>query len=313
MIKDSKILVTGSTGMVGHSLVSELKKRGYTNLLLPDMNKIDLRVQKQVNDYFKKEAPEFVFHLAAKVGGISANIASPGGFLYDNLMIVSNVINSAKEYNTKKLLYLGSSCVYPKECKQPMREEDLLSGKLEPTNEGYALAKIAGLKMCEYYNKQYNTNFICLMPCNLYGPYDTFDIKKSHVISSLLLKFHSAKKNKDAVVEIWGSGMARRELLYVDDVAFAMVYFMEKYDASDLPPFINIGLGEDISISELAEMVKDITMFKGKMYFDKTKPEGMMKKLLDISEAKTFGWVPKTSLRDGIEKTYQWFLENEKN
>src|SRR3989344_8994433 len=284
MDKNSKILITGSGGMVGSALIRRLKKGGYKNLLIPNSKELDLRKQMHVENYFKKNKPEYVFHIAAKVGGIKANINYPAEFLYDNLLMQNNAIESARKFGVKKLLFLGSSCIYPREASQPMKEELLLSGKLESTNEGYAIAKIAGLKLCEYYNKQYNTNFISLMPCNLYGINDHFELENSHVISALILKFHNAKKKNLTFVDIWGSGNARREFLFVDDAADAILYFMLNYDAKDLMPFVNIGYGKDVSIKHLAFMIKDIIGFKGEIKFDASKPEGMLRKLLDITK-----------------------------
>jgi len=312
MKKDSSILITGSTGMVGKSLVNKLKSKEYTNLLLPSSKELDLRKQAGVEDYFKKNKIDFVFHLAAKVGGIAANIAAPAEFLYDNLAMQLNIIEASRKKKIKKLMFLSSSCVYPKESKQPMKEEYLLSGKLEPTNEGYALAKIAGLKLCEYYNKQYNTNFISLMPSNVYGPNDHFEPEKSHVISALMLKFHDAKIKKMPFVEVWGSGNARREFLFVEDLTNAMIYFMKDVDFSQMPPFLNIGSGKDISIEELSKFIKEIVGYKREIRFDKSKPDGMMKKLLDVSKAKEFGWNAKIDLKEGLKLTYGWFETNKK-
>ena len=313
MNKKSKILVTGAGGMVGKTLVNELKIKGFLNLLTPNSKELNLKNKDEVEPYFMKHEPEYVFHLAAKVGGIKANMNYPAEFLYENLFIQSNVIEASRKFKVKKLLFLGSSCIYPKDSSQPMNEELLLSNKLEPTNEAYAIAKIAGLKMCEYYNKQYGTNFISLMPCNLYGYNDHFEPENSHVISALILKFHEAKLENKDFVEVWGSGNPRRELLFVEDVADAMIYFMLNYDAKDLMPFINIGYGEDISIKELAFMIKEIIEYEGEVKFDISKPDGMLKKLLDVNKAKNLGWESKTGLREGLKKTYEWFKENEKN
>lgn len=296
--------------MVGKALVKRLQEEGCDNLLLPNSKELDLRNQKDVENYFNTNKPEYVFHLAAKVGGIAANIASPDDFLEDNLSIEKNVIKSARENSVDKLLFLGSSCIYPRDCPQPMKEEDLLTGKLEPTNEGYALAKICGLKMCEYSNKQYGTNFINLMPPNIYGINDHFESEKSHVISSLITKFNDAKNRESKSVEIWGTGISRREFLFVEDVADAMVYFMEKYSAKEITPFINIGSGEDISIKDLAFLIKDIMKYDGELIFDASKPDGMPKKLLDNSKATNLGWKAKTNLREGFKKTIEWYLKN---
>ena len=313
MKKDSKIFITGGTGMVGKSLVKKLKERGYIHLLTPSSKELDLRNQNDVEEYFNKYKPEYVFHLAAKVGGILANIEAPADFLYHNLIMQSNVIESARKYKAKKLLFLGSSCIYPKNSPQPMKEEYLLTGKLEPTNEGYGISKIAGLKLCQYYNKQYKTNFISLMPCNLYGPNDHFDPKKSHVTPALILKFHNAKKENLPFVEIWGTGNVKRELLFVEDLTDAILYFILNYDAKDLDPFINIGYGKEVTIKELAFMIKDIVGYEGEIRFDPDKPEGMSEKLVDVTKSRKLGWKFKTDLKEGLKKTYEWYLENEQN
>lgn len=307
---NKKILITGANGMVGKALVKKLREKGIENFLLPDIGELDLRDSKEVEKYFEINKPEIVFHLAARVGGIAANIAAPAEFLYDNLMMEWNVIESAKKNNVEKLLFLGSSCIYPRECPQPMKEEYLLSGKLEPTNEGYALAKICGLKLCEYYNKQYGTNFINLMPPNIYGINDHFGKENSHVVSALITKFVNAKENNLESVEIWGTGIARREFLFVEDVADAMVYFMENYSAGEIGPFVNIGSSEDISIKELAFLIKEIVGYEGELRFDESKPDGMPKKLLDSSKAASLGWRAKTSFREGLKKTIGWYREN---
>jgi len=313
MEKDSAIFITGGNGMVGRSLIKRLQKEGYTNLLPPNSKELDLRDKKKVFEYVKKNNIHYVLHLAARVGGIQENIKRPAEFLYENLEMQNNVIEASRQYKIKKLLFLGSSCIYPTECPQPMMEEHLLSGKLEPTNEGYALAKISGLKLCEYYNKQYGTNFICLMPPNLYGPNDHFDLKRSHVISALITKFHNAKENNESFVEVWGSGKARREFLYVEDIADAILFFMNNYDSSELPPFVNVGSGKDVSIAELVETIKEVVGYTGKIRFDTTKPDGMMKKLIDSDKAKALGWSAKTDLRRGLEETYRWYKENKRH
>lgn len=308
VLKNKKILITGANGMVGKSLLKKLSEEGCINLLTPNSKELDLRNQTEVENYFKKHKPEYVFHLAAKVGGIAANISSPAEFLYDNLAMETNIIESSRKNSVQKLLFLGSSCIYPRECPQPMKEEYLLSGKLEPTNEGYALAKISGLKLCEYYNKQYGTNFLNLMPPNLYGFNDHFEKEKSHVISSLITKFNHAKENKIDFVEVWGTGSSRREFLFVDDCSDAMVYFMKNYSAKEISPFINIGSNEDISIKELAFLIKDLTGYTGEIKFDSTKPDGMPKKLLDSSKASALGWNATTNLKEGLKKTIDWYL-----
>ncbi|MFH1840204.1 MAG: GDP-L-fucose synthase [Nanoarchaeota archaeon] len=311
MKTDSKILITGSNGMVGKSLVRALRDKEFTNLLLPSSKDLDLKDQKKVEEFFQINDIEYVFHLAAKVGGIAANISAPAEFLYDNLMMECNIIEISRKFNIKKILFLGSSCIYPKECEQPMKEEYLLSGKLELTNEGYALAKICGLKLCEYYNKQYNTKFISLMPCNIYGPGDHFEPQKSHVISALILKFHEAKIKNLPYVTIWGTGNARREFLYVKDIVEAIIFFFEK--ETDLPSFVNIGSGKDVSIIELANLIKKIVDYQGEIKLDPSKPDGMPQKLLDINKARGLGWYATTSLKKGLQKTYDWFLKNEKD
>ena len=268
---------------------------------------LDLRNQKAVQDFFEEEKPDVVILAAAKVGGIMANIKSPAIFLYDNLMIQNNVINSSYENGVKKLVFLGSSCIYPRECPQPMKEEYLLDGKVEPTNEGYAIAKIAGMKLCEMYNRQYGTDYISIMPCNLYGIGDNFDPIRSHVVAATIRKFHEAKINHSPTVTIWGTGTARRELLDVEDMADACVYLMESYSGND---FFNVGTGKDISITDLSLLVKDIVGYEGELVYDKTKPDGMPQKVMDCSKLAAKGLTYKTELRDGLTKTYHWYLEN---
>jgi len=310
MNKNIKIYIAGHNGLVGSAIVRRLKKAGYNNLIHRTHKELDLINQKEVDNFFYKERPEWVFLAAAKVGGIMANIEHPAEFLYENLMIECNIINFTYKYGIKKLLFLGSSCIYPRECSQPMKEEYLLDGKLEPTNEGYALAKIAGIKLCEYYNKQYNKNFISLVPSNVYGIGDNFDLSNSHVMAALIRKFHEAKVKKLPIIKIWGTGKAKREFLYVDDLADACLYFMEKYNAEELPPFINIGTGEDISIKKLAELIKDIVGYEGKMVWDASKPNGMPRKVVDATVSHKLGWKAEISLDEGIKRTYMWFLKN---
>jgi len=305
--KNSKIYIAGHRGMVGSSIYDKLIETGYTNFVTRTSKELDLTVQADVDKFFAEERPEIVVLAAAKVGGIMANIESPAVFLYDNLMIQSNVINCSYKYGAKKLLFLGSSCIYPRLAPQPMKEEYLLDGKVEPTNEGYAIAKIAGMKLCEMYNKQYGTDYISVMPCNLYGYNDNFDRKRSHVVAATIRKFHEAKINNAQEVIIWGSGNARRELLFTDDMADACIYLLENYSGND---FFNVGMGTDVSITELSEMVADIVGYKGKMVYDTSKPDGMPQKLMDCSKLEKAGWKYKTSLREGLEKTYRWYLDN---
>lgn len=310
MNKNIEIYIAGHNGLVGSAIVRRLKKAGYNNLIHRTHKELDLINQKEVDNFFCKERPEWVFLAAAKVGGIMANIEYPAEFLYENLMIECNIINSAYKYGIKKLLFLGSSCIYPRECSQPMKEEYLLNGKLEPTNEGYALAKIAGLKLCEYYNKQYNTNFISLVPSNVYGIRDNFDLKNSHVMAALIRRFYEAKVGKLPIIKIWGTGKAKREFLYVDDLANACLYFMENYNAKELPSFINIGTGEDITIKKLVDLIRDIERYEGKIVWDTSKPDGMPRKVVGITVTNKLGWQAKVSLEEGIKKTYEWFLKN---
>ena len=293
--------------MVGSAIVRKLQELGYENLVCKAHNEVDLMRQGEVEQFFDQERPEYVFLAAAKVGGILANSAYPADFIYNNLVIQTNVIHASYLFNAKKLLFLGSSCIYPKLCPQPMKEEYLLSGYLEPTNEPYAIAKIAGIKMCQYYNRQYDTHFISVMPTNLYGPNDNFDLETSHVLPALMRKFHEAKAKDRKEVEIWGTGKPRREFLHVDDLADACVYLMNHYDESD---FINIGTGKDSSIRELAEIVARVVGFEESLRFDTSKPDGTPQKLMDVSRLKSLGWSPRISLKDGIKQTYEWCLKN---
>ncbi|RCW86919.1 GDP-L-fucose synthase [Halanaerobium sp. DL-01] len=307
MGKDAKIYVAGHRGLVGSAIMRKLKKEGYNNLVYRTSSELDLRRQEKVEDFFKEEKPEYVILAAAKVGGIKANDTYSAEFLYDNLMIESNVIDAAYQNDVKKLLFLGSSCIYPKFADQPMKEDYLLSGKLESTNEGYAVAKITGIKLCEHYNKQYGTNFISAMPTNLYGPNDNFDLETSHVLPALIRKFHEAKANNEDEVVIWGTGKPRREFLHVDDLADALLYLMNNYGGDQ---FVNVGVGKDISILELAELIKDIVGFEGEIVNDLSKPDGTPRKLLDVSRLNELGWEAQISLEEGIKDTYQWFKEN---
>lgn len=305
MNKDSKIYVAGHRGLVGSAIVRGLKLKGYNNIIGRTHAELDLTDQYSVEEFFKTEKPEYVFLAAAKVGGIMANSEAPADFILENLKIQNNVIGMAYKYNVKKLMFLGSSCIYPKMCPQPIKEEYLLSGYLEETNEGYALAKISGLKMCQFFNKQYGTNYISVMPTNLYGPYDNFHPTKSHVMPSLIRKFHEAKVNNLPEVEIWGSGTPLREFLYSEDMADACIYLMETYKGND---FFNIGTGKEITIKGLAELIKEVVGYEGNLKFDPTKPDGTPRKLLDVSRLEKAGWTYKTELRDGIKKAYEWYV-----
>jgi GDP-L-fucose synthase len=302
----AKILILGRSGLVGSSIENEFRRRGYLNIIGLRSKQLDLTRQTLVEDYFEKERPDYVILAAAKVGGIMANIQAPAQFIYENLAIQNNVIHSAYKHEVKKLLFLASSCIYPRLSPQPMREEYLMDGKLEPTNEGYALAKIAGLKMCQMYNKQYGANFISVMPCNIYGIGDNFNPEQSHVVAGLIRKFHEAKVNNKEYVNVWGTGNARRELMFNEDLADACLFLFENYSGND---FFNIGTGQDVSIKELAELIKGVVGFKGKIKYDHSKPDGMPQKLLDITKLNQVGWVCKTELKDGIRKTYEWFLD----
>ncbi|MDO9287287.1 MAG: GDP-L-fucose synthase [Thermodesulfovibrionales bacterium] len=303
---NSKIYVAGHRGLVGSAILRRLESEGYKNIIHRARKELDLTRQSAVEAFFEKEKPEYVFLAAAKVGGIHANSTYPAEFIYSNLMVQANVINAAHIYGVGKLLFLGSSCIYPRDCPQPMKEEYLLSGYLEPTNEPYAVAKIAGIRMCQSYNRQYGTNFISVMPTNLYGPNDNFDLMDSHVLPALIRKFHEAKVNDKPYVEVWGSGNPKREFLFVDDLADACLFLMENYDKKEI---INIGTGEDVTVKELAETVKEVVGYGGEIRFDKTRPDGTPRKLLDVSRINSLGWKAKTPLREGIEKTYEWYKD----
>jgi len=294
--------------MVGSAIVRKLQAEGYTNLIMRTSSELDLRNQVAVADFFDEEKPEYVFLAAAKVGGILANNIYRAEFLYDNLIIEANIIQSSYKAGVKKLLFLGSSCIYPKMAPQPLQEEYLLTGLLEPTNEPYAIAKIAGIKLCEAYRSQYGCNYISAMPTNLYGPNDNYDLQGSHVLPALIRKFHEAKINNQPSVEVWGTGSPRREFLHADDLADACVFLMEGYNDE---MFVNIGTGEDVTIRDLAEAVKDVVGFDGELRWDTSKPDGTPRKLMDVSRIHNLGWKHKTELRDGLEKTYQDFLANE--
>jgi GDP-L-fucose synthase len=301
----SKVYVAGHNGMVGSAIVRLLKRSGYTNIITRSSAELDLRNQAAVNSFFQLEKPEFVFLAAAKVGGILANDTYRAEFIYDNLMIEANVIHAAYQHRVKKLLFLGSSCIYPKLANQPIKEEYLLTGALESTNEPYAIAKIAGLKLCENYRKQYGCNFISVMPTNLYGVGDNYHSQNSHVLPALIRKFHLAKENGDAEVELWGSGVPKREFLYVDDLASACLFMMHNYNE---PDFLNVGVGEDISIAELALTIKEIVGFEGDIKWNTKMPDGTPRKLLDVSKLATMGWKPTIGLTEGIKLAYADFM-----
>lgn len=302
MKKSSKIYIAGHRGMVGSAILRNLQTKGFTNLITKTSSELDLRNPSAVEEFFAQEKPEYVFLAAAKVGGIMANNTYRGEFLYDNMMIQNNVIHHAHLNETKKLLFLGSSCIYPKMAPQPLKEEYLLTGTLEPTNEPYAIAKIAGIKMCDAYRSQYNSNFISAMPTNLYGPNDNYDLNNSHVLPAMLRKFHEAKLDGNKNVELWGSGTPLREFLHVDDLAEACFFMMENYDDFGQ---VNIGVGEDLSIKDLAEMIQKIVGHEGKIIWDSSKPDGTPRKLMDVSKINNLGWKAKIGLEEGITKVYQ--------
>lgn len=307
MNKDEIAYVAGHRGLVGSALVRRLTASGHRHLLLRTHAELELRNQQAVNEFFASERPSLVFLAAAKVGGILANDTSPADFLRDNLQIQTNVIDAAMRFGTRKLLFLGSSCIYPKHAPQPMPESCLLSGPLEPTNEWYAIAKIAGIKLCQAYRRQHGFNAIAAMPTNLYGPGDNFNLATSHVLPALIRKFHEAKINGVSSVTVWGTGEPRREFLYVDDLADALLFLMQTYEAEE---FVNVGWGEDLSIRELAELVKEVVGFNGSVEFDTTKPDGTPRKLLDTSRLSRLGWRPRIGLEEGLRSTYAWFLQH---
>lgn len=311
MQKNARIYIAGHRGLVGSALVRNLEKQGYQNLILRTSAELDLRNQQAVDVFFKTTKPEYVFLAAAKVGGIQANNTYPADFIYDNLIIATNVIHASYQNNVVKLINLGSSCIYPKYATQPINESALLTGPLEPTNEAYAIAKIAAIKLCKYYNQQYNTNFISLMPTNLYGPNDNFDLQNSHVLPALVRKFIEAKEKKLPSVEVWGTGSPRREFLHANDLADAAIYLIQNKNQTEIGEFINIGTGEDLSIKTLAEKIQTATGFTGKIIWNTEKPDGTPRKLLDVRKLHSLGWKHKISLSEGLADTIKWYQANQ--
>jgi GDP-L-fucose synthase len=309
MNKDDSLFVAGARGLVGSAICRELTARGFTRILAPSRSGLDLRDRAAVGRFFTAERPDYVFMAAAKVGGIVANDSYPADFIRDNLEIQTNVIDAAYRAGTRKLCFLGSSCIYPRLAPQPLQESSLLTGPLEPTNQWYAVAKIAGIKMCQAYALQHGFNAISVMPTNLYGPGDNFDLQTSHVLPALLRKFHSARESGAKEVTVWGSGTPRREFLYVDDLADALCFLMERYDS---PEIINVGWGEDVTIAELAALIADVVGFRGAVVLDRSKPDGTPRKLLDVGKLSALGWRPRTRLSDGVRATYDWYLKNAK-
>jgi len=307
MKQGSKIYIAGHNGLVGSAVRRKLEGEGYHNLVLRSHSELDLTRQNEVEEFLSKEKPDYVFLCAAKVGGIMANSTYPAEFIYKNIMIAANVINASYQCGVKKLLNLGSSCIYPKFAPQPLKEEYLLTDTLEPTNEPYAIAKIAAIKLCRYYNEQYGTNYMSVMPTNLYGPNDNFDLETSHVLPALIRRFHQAKTGSAPQVTLWGTGSPLREFLYVDDLADACVFLMQNFDAGEVGEFVNIGTGKDISIHELAKLISDIVEYRGEICWDTSKPDGTPKKLLDVGRLKKLGWYSKTELYQGILKAYEWY------
>lgn len=305
MDKHSKIYIAGHNGMVGSAIKRKLEGQSYKNIIFRSSSELNLGNQKATGEFFQREKPEYVFDAAAKVGGINANNTYRAEFVYENLQMQNNLIHFSYKHGVKKLLFLASNCIYPKNCPQPIKEPYLLSGYLEPTNQPFAVAKIAGIEMCQSYNKQYGTNFISAAPANSYGPNDNYNISDSHLIPALILRFHEAKiNNKDEVV-IWGTGKPRREAMYVDDLADACIFLMQKYDSSEI---VNVGTGKDMTVKEIAKFIKEAVGFNGKMVFDATKPDGAMRKLLDVSKINSLGWKSKTDFEEGIKSTYHWFV-----
>ncbi|MBO8430875.1 GDP-L-fucose synthase [Spirochaetes bacterium] len=310
MKKSDKIFVAGHRGLVGSAIKRELEVQGFTNILVKTHQELDLTDSAAVAEFFEKEKPQYVILAAAKVGGILGNNTYPVEFFTENMKIQLNVIENSFKNNVKKLLFLGSSCIYPKNASQPMKEEYLLSSKLEKTNEMYALAKISGLKLCSAYNREYGTDYISVMPCNLYGLNDNYDLKNAHVLPMLVRRFHEAKVNNQSEVVVWGTGMPKREFMYAGDLAKAVVFLLKNKSASEIGEFINIGTGEEITILELAELIKEVVGFKGRIVFDTSKPDGTMRKLMDVSRINKLGWHAQTSLKDGIKLVYEDFLNN---
>ncbi len=307
MEKHARIYIAGHRGLVGSAIIRRLRQDGYTNLLTATSQELDLRDQAAVRAFFEKERPDYVFLAAAKVGGILANSNFPADFIYQNLMIEANVIESARLAGIEKLLFLGSTCIYPKMAPQPLKEEYLLTAPLEPTNEWYAVAKIAGIKLCQAYQRQYGCKFISVMPTNLYGPEDNFDLESSHVMPALIRKFHQARQQGEPTVTVWGTGKPLREFLHVDDCADACLFLMEHYEGEEI---VNIGVGSDLTIAELAELVKQAVGFEGEIVFDTSKPDGTPRKLVDVSRINALGWRAIIPIEEGIASTYRWFLEN---
>jgi GDP-L-fucose synthase len=304
---DSRIFVAGHRGLVGSAILRKLHALGFSNVQTAAREQLDLRDQTAVMNWFKAQRPEYVYLVAGTVGGIMANSTRPAEFLYDNMMIHATVVEAARRYETTKLLYLGSSCIYPRAAAQPITEDALLTGSLEPTNEAYAIAKIAGMRLCRAYRQQYGCNFISAMPTNLYGPNDNFDLESGHVLPALIRKFHEAKLRGDRTVVVWGTGTPRREFLHVDDLADACVFLMERYEGDE---HVNVGTGVDLTIKELAETVRDIVYPEADLLFDATKPDGMPRKVLDVSRMRSMGWSAKIGLREGLEQTYEWVLDH---
>jgi GDP-L-fucose synthase len=307
MNKKSKIFLAGGYGLVGSAVYRKLLEEGYKDILRPSFEELDLINLASVEEFFDKEKPQYVIDAAAKVGGIMANNTYPVDFLLDNLKIQNNLIETSHKHKVKKLLFLGSSCIYPKQAKQPIKEEYLLTGELEPTNEWYAIAKITGIKLCQAYRKQYKDKFISAMPTNLYGPGDNFHKDQSHVIPGLMRRFHEAKMNHSPAVVVWGTGSPKREFLFVEDLAEALVFLLEKYDGDE---FVNVGTGSDVTIKQLVEIISEVVGYEGKIVWDKTKPDGTPRKLLDVSKINSLGWKAKTDLKEGLIRTYSWFVEN---